>query len=81
MSRPSTSESQQFAFFLQAATELADKLARHDTHEAKTLYRVMRGFEGTFQQWGIQGRPNEAPEVISDFLTASRDAMAYLAKA
>ena len=76
----SRSESKQFAFWQEAATELADKLATLVQPDAKYHYRVMRNYEGIFTQWGVEGRPNNASEVISDFLTASREAMAYLAK-
>ena len=73
-----TGESQQFAFFQQAAAELAGKLGRLATPEAKSRCRGMREYETTFQQWGLQGRPDNASQVISEFLTASREAMDYL---
>lgn len=73
-----TGESQQFAFFQQAATELADKLGRLSTLEAKALRQEMREYETTFQQWSLKGRPDDASQVISEFLTASRKALDYL---
>jgi len=74
-----TSDSQQFPFFLTAALEQAERLERDGSADALRLATVMRQYEATFRAWVVEGRPDTAPLIISDFLTANRVVMDYLA--
>jgi len=74
-----TNDSQQFPFFLTAAIEQAERLESDGSADALRFAATMRQYESTFRGWMEDGRPDNAPTIISDFMSAVRGTMDYLA--
>lgn len=69
-----------YPVFRQSALEMAEKLEKLGSPEARAKARVMREYEATFIDWEFK-KPDsqERSQIISEFLTEVRVVMDYLA--